>query len=247
MHDKRIMIVTGAGSGLGAAMVRRFLRQPDTQVLGIDRDGAALTAMQGDLGARFAAMAGDLTDPLLPAAAIAECDRCFGPVTVLVNTVGAGKSTPLHDTSDESLSFFLEINLKTMFRMSRAALGVMMPQGHGAILNMATAIAMTAYPGQAPYAAAKGGVIALTRQMAVDYGPHGIRVNAIAPGLIETPFTAERIRDGSFDGVIGATPLRRLGRPEDIAASADFLCSGDAAHITGQILAIDGGWSMAKT
>ncbi len=245
--DGRTAIVTGAGSGLGAAIARRLVHRGDTHVLGLDRDGAGLKQLEDELGAAFRGVTADMTDHATPGKAIAICGDIFGSVDILINNVGAGKAASLHQTSDESLDFFLDINLKTMFRMSRAVLEIMMPQRRGIILNMASAIAMTALPGQAPYAAAKGGVIALTRQMAAEYGPYNIRVNAIAPGLIETPFTAQRIKDGTFDGVIEATPLRRLGKPENIAATADFLCSPDADHVTGQIIAVDGGWSISKS
>lgn len=246
MEKLRNAVVTGAGSGLGQAIARRMVASGKVNVLGVSREAAPLLAMEEELGERFRAFPADLLVPEMAPAIMEACAEAFGPIDILVNNVGAGKSMPLHEATDDDLMFFVNINLGTTFRMSREALKVMMPAKNGVILNMVSAIAMTAFPGQAPYAAAKGGVIALTKQLAVEYGPYNVRVNAVAPGLIETPFTAERIKDGTFDGVIGATPLRKLGNVDDIAALTDFLCSPEADHVTGQVIAVDGGWSMSK-
>lgn len=243
----RNAVVTGAGSGLGQAIARRMVGSGKINVLGVSLEAEPLHAMEHELGDHFRAFPADLLVPENAPAIIEACDEAFGPIDILVNNVGAGNSMPLHEATDEDLMFFVNINLGTTFRMSREALKVMMPAKSGVILNMVSGIAMTGNPGQAPYAAAKGAVIALTKQLAVEYGPYNVRVNAVAPGLIETPFTTKRIQDGVFDGVIKSTPLRRLGTANDIAAMTDFLCSPEAGHVTGQIISVDGGWAMSKT
>jgi len=247
MGNLRNFVVTGAGSGLGQAIARRLVMNGQANVLGVSLEAAPLVEMEADLGPRFRGFAADLLEPESAAASIEACSKAFGPVDVLINNVGAGNSMPLHQASDEDLMFFININLGTTFRMSREALKVMLPARSGVILNMVSALAMVAQPGQAPYVAAKGALIALTKQMAAEYGPYNVRVNAVAPGLTETPFTAERIADGIFDGVINATPLRKLSKADDIAAMTEFLCSPDADNVTGQVIAVDGGWSMSKT
>jgi len=138
------------------------------------------------------------------------------------------------------------VNLRAVFRFSRAAVAVM--KTGGAIVNVASIFGMIGFPGTAAYAAAKAGVAGLTRQMAADYGPNGIRVNAIAPGLIETGMTQKRIADSEwFRGqMTDMTPLGRNGQPEDIAAAAAFLLSDDAAFISGQVLVVDGGWLTTR-
>jgi NAD(P)-dependent dehydrogenase (short-subunit alcohol dehydrogenase family) len=134
-----------------------------------------------------------------------------------------------------------------VFRMSRDAVARMRGRG-GAIVNIASIFGMTGFPGTASYAAAKAGVIGITMQMAADYGPEGIRVNAISPGLIETGMTRERIASNAWfrSLMLDMTPLGRAGKPEDIAAAVAFLGSADAAFITGQVLTVDGGWLATR-
>ena len=123
-----------------------------------------------------------------------------------------------------------------------------MGEGGGSIINIASIFGVLGFPTSSVYSATKAAVIGLTQNMAADYGPRGIRVNAIAPGVIETPLTSERLRTNDWfrDTLVNGTPLGRVGQPEEIAAAAAFLCSDDASFITGQTLAVDGGWSTTK-
>jgi 3-oxoacyl-[acyl-carrier protein] reductase len=181
-----------------------------------------------------------------PTAVIGGAVARFGTLDLLMNNAGVGGSKRADLTDDDAFDAHLAVNLRAVFRFSRAAVAVM--KTGGAIVNVASIFGMIGFPGTAAYAAAKAGVAGLTRQMAADYGPNGIRVNAIAPGLIETGMTQKRIADSEwFRGqMTDMTPLGRNGQPEDIAAAAAFLLSDDAAFISGQVLVVDGGWLTTR-
>ncbi|HYF19000.1 MAG TPA: SDR family oxidoreductase, partial [Ramlibacter sp.] len=141
---------------------------------------------------------------------------------------------------------YYDINLRTTFRLSREAVAAFGDQG-GSIVNTASTVALVGMPGMAPYSAAKAAVVGLTRQMAAEYGRRGIRVNAVAPGLIETPATAARIRDHAFeDAVTRARPLARVGVPLDVARAFLFFASEESSFITGTVLPVCGGWSTTR-
>ena len=181
-----------------------------------------------------------------PTAVIGGAVARFGTLDLLMNNAGVGGSKRADLTDDDAFDAHLAVNLRAVFRFSRAAVAVM--KTGGAIVNVASIFGMIGFPGTAAYAAAKAGVAGLTRQMAADYGPNGIRVNAIAPGLIATGMTQKRIADSEwFRGqMTDMTPLGRNGQPEDIAAAAAFLLSDDAAFISGQVLVVDGGWLTTR-
>jgi NAD(P)-dependent dehydrogenase (short-subunit alcohol dehydrogenase family) len=167
------------------------------------------------------------------------------PYRCLVNNVGVGGGGAVRDTTDTDLERCLAVNLKTAFRMSRSAVPAMVLNGAGAIVNVASGLALTGSQGNSAYSAAKSATLGLTRQAAAEYGYRGIRVNAVAPGATETPFTQERIRSGKFRRIIESTPLGRLAQVHEIAAAVAFLSGCGSSFITGQILAVDGGWSSA--
>jgi 3-oxoacyl-[acyl-carrier protein] reductase len=152
----------------------------------------------------------------------------------------------LHLSDDEELARYLNINLLALMRVSRGFLKTV--EGPASIVNIASIYGLVGFTNSAPYSASKAGVIGLTRQMAADYGPRQIRVNAVAPGLIVTPLTEKRLAANSAwqEAMTGSTPLGRLGRHEDIAYAVAFLAASDAAFITGQVLTVDGGWSATR-
>ncbi|MBY0364218.1 MAG: glucose 1-dehydrogenase [Phreatobacter sp.] len=241
----KVAIVTGAGSGIGRAISLAFARE-GARVLAIDRYAEGLAETVGLADRPVLTLKGDVTDPQLPGS-LRSALQTLGPLDILVNNAGIGGGGNVEDTSDDDLRRYLEVNVVGLFRLSRFAVEEMKPQRRGAILNLASVYAVMGASNSAGYSASKGAVASFTRQLATDYGPHGIRVNALGPGLIETPLTAERIRTQAWRRriAIDQTPLRRVGQPDDVAAAAVFLCSDEAGFITGELLKVDGGWDMA--
>ena len=239
-----VAIVTGAASGIGREIALVLARQ-GARVLAVDRNGDGLREVCAQAQGTMTPCVTELTRADAPASVFAACTAAFGaPLSILVNNAGLGNARAAHETSDEVFDRYLDLNLRITFRMSRDALAAFGPDG-GAIVNIASIFGLVGFPRSAPYAAAKAALGGLTRQMAADYGARGVRVNAIAPGLIATPATAERIASNTLfqEGLIRATPLGRPGTPKDVADAVAFLCSGEAAFISGQTLAVDGGWS----
>lgn len=245
--DGKVAIVTGAASGIGRATTLALSRD-GAGVLAVDRDGdgAAETARMGNGPGRIVAMCADVTDDAAPADIFARCGAELGSPDILVNNAGIGDSRPADETDDDNLDRFLDVNLRALFRLSREGVKAMRAAGRGGcIVNLASIFGITGFRGSSAYSATKAAVIGLTRNMAADYGIDGIRVNAIAPGIIATPLTAARLADDAWfaDALVGGTPLGRAGRPEEIAAVIGFLCSAEASYITGHTLVVDGGFS----
>lgn len=234
-------IVTGAGSGIGFAIAELMASQ-GAHVLAVDRDAAGLAR----LGGGIETLTADVTDPALPE--MLRQRRAGRPLSILVNNAGIGGGGRADETSEEDFRRHFEINVLALFSLSKFAVSAMRQSGGGAIVNIASIYAVVGATGSAGYSTSKAAVDGLTRQMATDFGPENIRVNAVAPGLIETPLTAERIRTEAWRRhiFIEQAPLRRVGLPADIAHAVAFLASDEAAFITGATLRVDGGWAVGR-
>ena len=246
----RAAIVTGAASGIGRATTVR-LAADGAHVLAVDRnaEGLAETLELAATGpGRCAAFHGDVTDKGTPAGMVRACREQLGEVRILVNNAGIGASVAAHLTDDDDLDRFLDVNLRALFRCAREAVAAMRGAGGGVIIQIASIFGMVGVPNSSIYSATKAAVIGLTQNMAADYGPGGVRVNAIAPGMILTPMNEDRFRENAWfqDLLLAGTPLGRVGALQDIANAIAFLCSDEASFITGHTLVVDGGWSATR-
>jgi len=248
-HQKTsVAMITGGGQGLGRASALRMVRE-GVRVVISDLDGERLreTAALSGRPELVRTIVQDVTADSSPRDAVALALDEFGRLDWLVNNAGIGNAKALHDTSDEDWDRYMNINLRSVFRYSREAMPHLKPN-RGAIVHISSIFGILGHPATAPYAASKAALIGLTRQMAADYGPQGVRVNAVAPGLIETPLTLERLKTNRrFEELmVDTTPFHRIGKPEDIANAVYFLCSDEAAFVSGHVLVVDGGWSVAN-
>ncbi|MBA4222541.1 MAG: oxidoreductase [Methylobacterium sp.] len=241
----KTVLVTGAAQGIGRATAERFIASGHALVA-TDISAQALDDLRSLAPERIVVLVQDITADPAPKEAVDLAVARFGRLDVLVNNAGVGRPRPIHETDDDGIDRFLDINVRAQIRFCREALGVM--KSGAAIVNIASIFGLRGNAGAGVYSVSKAAMIGLTRQMAADYGPSGIRVNAVAPGLIKTPLTADRIdNDPAFRRqMVETTPFPRVGTPDDIAAAVHFLASEDAGFIAGHTLVVDGGWLVAN-
>ena len=245
----RVAVVTGAASGMGLAIAQR-LADSGHRVAVLDVDGAAAEQAADELrgsGAQALGIATDVSDRGAVDDALAHVHRELGAVEIVVTSAGLDEFTSFTDITPSQWDRMLAVNLTGTFHCVQAAVPDMMAAGWGRIVTISSSSAQSGAKRMAHYVASKGGVIALTKALAAELGPHGITVNTIPPGSVETPMTRRAEAAGdlpSTDALAKLIPVRRMGTPDDIAAACDFLCSEDAGYINGQQINLNGGRYM---
>lgn len=244
MLDSKTAIVTGAGRGIGEAVARRFADEGASLVL-IDRDEKAVRDVADSLeraGRAVVAIPADVAQPDVPADVLDRATERFGRADVLVNSAGIIVLKPLLELGDEEWQRVLDVNLTAAFRWSREAGRRMRARGSGSIVNVSSISAIVGSVERGPYSASKAGLIGLTRVLATELGSHGVRVNAILPGPVETQLSDDAYTPEIKAAFVGRTALGRRGRAEEIAAAVVFLASDESTYMTGQSVVVDGGY-----
>jgi 3-oxoacyl-[acyl-carrier protein] reductase len=240
--DGRTALVTGASGGIGAAIARTLHAQGATVVLsGTRRD--ALDSLAADLGTRAHVCPADLRDAAAADRLVTEAEAAAGPLSILVNNAGLTRDMLALRMKDEDWQSVIDVDLSAPFRLSRAALRGMLRRRAGRIIAIGSIVGATGNPGQANYAAAKAGLVGMTKALAQEVASRGVTVNMVAPGFIETPMTAA-LTAPQKEKLSEAIPLGRLGQPSDIAAAVLYLASDEAAWVTGATLHVNGGMAM---
>jgi 3-oxoacyl-[acyl-carrier protein] reductase len=238
----RTALVTGASGGLGQAIARALHAQGASVALtGTRRD--ALETLAGELGIRAHAAPCDLADATAAEALIPTVESAVGPIDILVNNAGVTRDGLFIRMKDEDWETVLTINLTAAFRLSRAALKGMLKRRFGRIINITSVVGVRGNPGQGNYAAAKAGLIGMSKALAAEVATRGITVNCIAPGFIDSPMT-RALDQKQRDTIMATIPTGRFGFDKEIGAAAVYLASSEAAYMTGQTLHVNGGMAM---
>jgi 3-oxoacyl-[acyl-carrier protein] reductase len=241
LHGKSALI-TGASGGIGAAIARALHAQGAAVVLSGTR-GDALEALAVELGERAFVCAADLSDPASADALIAAAEQVAGPLAILVNNAGLTRDMLALRMKDADWQMVLDVDLSAPFRLARAALKGMLRRRAGRIVQISSVVGATGNPGQANYAAAKAGLVGMSKALAQEVGSRGITVNVVSPGFIETRMT-DGLAEAQRTRLVESIPLGRMGQPADVAAAVVYLASDEAAWVTGATLHVNGGMAM---
>ncbi|CAN7317393.1 SDR family NAD(P)-dependent oxidoreductase [Phenylobacterium sp. LjRoot225] len=243
----RVALVTGGGSGMGEATSHRLAREGmAVGVLDIDSAAAErVAAAIRESGGRAIAVTADISVRREVKAAIDAVRDAFGPIAILINNAAIESFTAIEEIDEDSWDRLMSVNLKGAYIVIQTVLADMTAAGWGRIVNVSAIGAQSGATHMAHYTAAKGGLIAMTKSLAIELGARGITVNSVSPGFILTPMSQRAIDANLFpvpaEQIYGAYPIPRLGRPEEIAAACAYLVSDDAGYVTGQVLAVNGG------
>jgi NAD(P)-dependent dehydrogenase (short-subunit alcohol dehydrogenase family) len=245
----RVAVVTGAASGMGRA-IGQSLADRGHRVALLDLDGDGAESAAAELRARGARVLGrrlDVADRPAVDEALREVRTELGPIAILVTSAGLDEFASFTDISVAAWDRMLAVNLTGTFHCVQAAIPDMLAARWGRIVTISSSSAQSGAARMAHYVASKGGVVGLTKALALEFAPHGITVNTIPPGFIDTPMARRAEARGdlpSIAAIAARTPVRRAGTPEDIAAACAFLCSDEAGYITGQMINVNGGWYL---
>ena len=243
----RVALVTGGGAGIGEATCLRLARDGHAiAVLGRDpRNSAEVAAAIVEAGGAAVAVTADVADRGQVDLAVANVRRALGPITILVNNAGIEDFTPFPDVDEVLWDRLMAVNLKGVYHVTQAVLPDMLAANWGRIVNLSALGAQSGAANMVHYTATKGGVVAMTRSLAVELGSKGITVNNVSPGFVLTPMAQRAIDAGLFSAppeeIVASYPIPRVGRPEEVAAAIAFFVSEDAGYVTGQTLGVNGG------
>ena len=248
MLKNQVAIITGSSQGIGAGLATYFAKQGAAVVVNYPFDSEEekakhVVAEITNNGGKAIAIKANVADEAEVKNMMEETVKEFGKLDILVNNAGITRDSSFKKMTVENFKMVLDTNLVGTFITCKAAAEIMAEQGYGRIVNMSSIAGLQGNFGQANYAASKAGVIGLTKSVAIEYAKKGVTVNAIAPGFVRTPMT-DQIPAEVRDNMIHSIPVKRMGEPEDIAATAAFLASKEAGYITGQVLSVNGGWYM---
>ncbi len=235
-------LVTGATGGLGGSIARALHARGATVAVSGTRQ-EALDALTGDLGDRVQPFICNLQDSDAVEALATGAEEAMGSLDILVNNAGITRDNIFMRMKDEDWDTVLQVNLTAAFRLTRAAVRGMMRRRSGRIIGITSVVGVTGNPGQGNYAAAKAGMIGMSKSLAQEVASRGITVNCVAPGFIETAMT-DALNDKQREMILGRVPAGRLGKADDIAAAVVYLASEEAAYVTGQTLHVNGGMAM---
>ncbi|MCR4520776.1 MULTISPECIES: 3-oxoacyl-[acyl-carrier-protein] reductase [Bosea] len=238
----RKALVTGATGGLGGAIARTLHAQGASVAISGTR-AEALEALAAELGERVVIAPCNLSDKDSVEALVPTVEEKLGGLDILVNNAGITRDNLFLRLKDEDWDSVLAVNLTAAFRLSRAAVKSMMRRRYGRIVAIGSVVATTGNPGQGNYAAAKAGLIGMSKALAAEVASRNITVNVVAPGFIESPMT-QALNDKQREGILSGVPMGRLGEGADVAAAVAFLASTEAGYVTGQTLHVNGGMAM---
>jgi len=241
--DDKVAMVTGAGRGIGRFIAKELACGQGAHVAVLDRDYEHALEVAAEIGCGSRGFRVDVVDQAAIDECVAEVETHLGPIEILVNNAGITRDNLLARMSEEQWDQVLDVNLKGAWRTMKAVVRGMMQRRSGRIINVASVVGMIGNKGQANYAASKAGLIGLTKSAARELASRNIRVNAVAPGFIETDMTAG-LPAQAREALSAQIALGRLGKPEDVAAAVAFLASDAASYITGQVIVVDGGMAM---
>ena len=243
--SNKVAIITGGGSGIGLAIAEKFVDNGLTTII-IGRDGEKLSSAKEKLGACCYTIQFDLTDLAGIPALVKSIIKDFGQIDILVNNAGINQKKDFTEVTDEEFQIILMTNVVAVFALSREVIKCMIEKGEGAVINISSMASQYGIPKVISYTASKSAIEGMTKAMAVELSPKGIRINCIAPGFIATDMSAKALNNDPErkNKALGRTPMGVLGKPSDIGDAALFLASDAAKYITGIVLPVDGGNSI---